>query len=155
LVRKYKKLLTEKPEDTGSPRRPTSALEAEAEKLRSSISATSTTTPSADRMPETVSDTETATAEAVLETEPQNKAQRDRLQSILDVLDRFPPKSDAVDQTPKVIFATGGITNGKQALEVLDAGADVAMVYTALVYGGIGTISRIKDEIRQEKLKKS
>ncbi|KAK5957300.1 Dihydroorotate dehydrogenase (quinone), mitochondrial [Knufia fluminis] len=51
---------------------------------------------------------------------------------------------------PKVIFATGGITNGKQALEVLNAGASVAMVYTALVYGGVGTISRIKDEMRKE-----
>lgn len=34
-----------------------------------------------------------------------------------------------------VIFASGGITNGRQALEVLEAGASVAMVYTALVYG--------------------
>lgn len=51
---------------------------------------------------------------------------------------------------PKVIFATGGITNGKQALEVLNAGASVAMVYTALVYGGVGTISRIKGEMRGE-----
>ena len=50
----------------------------------------------------------------------------------------------------KVIFATGGITNGKQALEVLEAGASVAMVYTALVYGGVGTISRIKSEMREE-----
>ncbi|KAF4548827.1 Dihydroorotate dehydrogenase-like protein 2 [Elsinoe fawcettii] len=50
----------------------------------------------------------------------------------------------------KVIFATGGITNGKQALEVLNAGASVAMVYTALVYGGAGTISRIKKEMREE-----
>ena len=32
----------------------------------------------------------------------------------------------------KVIFATGGITNGKQALEILNAGADVAQIYTAL-----------------------
>ncbi|KAL2040481.1 hypothetical protein N7G274_006924 [Stereocaulon virgatum] len=50
----------------------------------------------------------------------------------------------------KVIFATGGITNGKQALEVLEAGASVAQVYTALVYGGVGTIARIKDEMRDE-----
>lgn len=35
--------------------------------------------------------------------------------------------------TPKVIFATGGITNGQRALEILNAGASVAMVYTALV----------------------
>ena len=50
----------------------------------------------------------------------------------------------------KIIFATGGITNGKQALEVLEAGASVAQVYTALVYGGVGCIARIKDEMREE-----
>jgi dihydroorotate dehydrogenase len=50
----------------------------------------------------------------------------------------------------KVIFATGGITNGKQALEILNAGASVAQVYTALIYGGVGTISRIKKEMREE-----
>ena len=42
-------------------------------------------------------------------------------------------------QDKKVIFASGGITNGRQVLEVLEAGASVAMVYTALVYGGVGT----------------
>lgn len=52
------------------------------------------------------------------------------------------------------IFATGGITNGKEALEVLEAGASVAMVYTALVYGGVGTISRIKQEMREEMRKR-
>ncbi|KAI9835307.1 MAG: hypothetical protein M1819_002451 [Sarea resinae] len=51
---------------------------------------------------------------------------------------------------PKVIFASGGITNGAQALEILNAGASVAMVYTALVYGGAGTITRIKKEMREE-----
>ncbi|KAI0132874.1 dihydroorotate dehydrogenase [Xylariales sp. AK1849] len=49
----------------------------------------------------------------------------------------------------KVIFATGGITNGQQALQVLNAGASVAMVYTGLVYGGAGTITRIKGEIQE------
>ena len=73
------------------------------------------------------------------------------MQSILDALEQLPAKEPAKNlDEPKVIFATGGITNGKQALEVLNAGADVAMVYTALVYGGIGTISRIKDEMRTE-----
>ena len=57
---------------------------------------------------------------------------------------------DSTASQRKVIFATGGITNGKQALEVLEAGASVAMVYTALVYGGVGTISRIKSEMREE-----
>ncbi|KAH6666278.1 hypothetical protein B0J14DRAFT_604542 [Halenospora varia] len=54
----------------------------------------------------------------------------------------------------KVIFATGGITNGKQALEILNAGASVAQVYTALVYGGVGTVSRIKKEMKAEILRK-
>ena len=60
------------------------------------------------------------------------------------------PGSSSPTPQAKIIFATGGITNGKQALEVLNAGASVAMVYTALVYGGVGTISRIKEEMRQE-----
>jgi dihydroorotate dehydrogenase len=56
-------------------------------------------------------------------------------------------KSKALSSPPKVIFASGGITNGEQALEVLNAGASVAMCYTAVVYGGVGTISRIKTEM--------
>jgi dihydroorotate dehydrogenase len=54
----------------------------------------------------------------------------------------------------KVIFATGGITSGEQALKVLNAGASVAMVYTGMVYGGAGTVTRIKGEMRDE-LKRS
>lgn len=50
----------------------------------------------------------------------------------------------------KVIFASGGISNGQQALEVLEAGASVAQIYTAIVYSGVGTITRIKGEMRQE-----
>ena len=33
---------------------------------------------------------------------------------------------------PKVIFCTGGIENGQQALEVLNAGASVAQIYSKL-----------------------
>ncbi|KAB8073799.1 hypothetical protein BDV29DRAFT_174758 [Aspergillus leporis] len=51
----------------------------------------------------------------------------------------------------KVIFASGGITNGKQAQAVLDAGASVAMMYTGVVYGGIGTVTRVKQEMREVK----
>lgn len=50
----------------------------------------------------------------------------------------------------KVIFASGGITNARQVLEVLDAGASVAMLYTYLVYGGAGTITNLKRELRSE-----
>jgi dihydroorotate dehydrogenase len=64
------------------------------------------------------------------------------------------PLSSTVAPAPaaprKVIFATGGITNGRQAREILDSGASVAMVYTALIYGGVGTISRIKEEMRED-----
>jgi hypothetical protein len=59
-------------------------------------------------------------------------------------------KSKAFGSPQKVIFASGGIVTGEQALEVLNAGASVAMCYTGVVYGGIGTISQIKDEMRQK-----
>ncbi|KAK8118417.1 dihydroorotate dehydrogenase (quinone)- mitochondrial [Apiospora kogelbergensis] len=38
-------------------------------------------------------------------------------------------------RSQKVIFATGGISTGEQALQILNAGASLAMVYTGLVYG--------------------
>lgn len=56
------------------------------------------------------------------------------------------PGSDRWER--KVIFSTGGITNGSQALQILNAGASVAQVYTALTYGGAGTMTRIKNEMR-------
>ena len=66
-----------------------------------------------------------------------------------------PPKTNTKPKPkPKIIFATGGITNGAQALEVLEAGASVAQVYTALVYGGVGTIARMKDEMRAEMVRR-
>jgi len=51
----------------------------------------------------------------------------------------------------KLIFASGGIGNGSQAQEALDAGAAVAMMYTATVYGGVGTITRVKQELKESK----
>jgi dihydroorotate dehydrogenase len=68
--------------------------------------------------------------------------------STSSVTSSFP--SSPLSSEPKVIFATGGITNGKQALEVLNAGSSIAMVYTALIYSGVGTISSIKREMREE-----
>lgn len=44
----------------------------------------------------------------------------------------------------KVIFASGGISNERQVQEVLAAGSSIALIYTALVYGGVGTVSSIK-----------
>jgi dihydroorotate dehydrogenase len=69
------------------------------------------------------------------------------------MLDSYSLKTSGVGDvfpTQKVIFATGGITNGDQALKVLNAGASVAMVYTGMVYGGSGTITRIKKEMREK-----
>ena len=59
-------------------------------------------------------------------------------------------KRRVFDSSPKVIFASGGITNGEQALQVLNAGASVAMIYTAMTYDGVGTVGRIKREMRDE-----
>ncbi|KAL1959180.1 hypothetical protein VTO42DRAFT_2685 [Malbranchea cinnamomea] len=66
---------------------------------------------------------------------------------------QVPPEATKTEEPPsqrKVIFASGGITNGQQALEALNAGASVAMLYTGMVYGGSGTITRIKEEMREQ-----
>ncbi|KAL1874935.1 hypothetical protein VTK73DRAFT_10361 [Phialemonium thermophilum] len=69
---------------------------------------------------------------------------------------RSEPASGAKDdwaagsRAQKIIFASGGITNGERALKVLNAGASLAMVYTGLVYGGSGTITRIKREMSEQ-----
>lgn len=56
------------------------------------------------------------------------------------------------DEAPKrkIIFASGGITNERQVQEVLAAGSSVALLYTALVYGGVGLVSSIKDGLEEE-----
>lgn len=59
-------------------------------------------------------------------------------------------RGGAKDFEPKVIFATGGITNGEQCLQILNAGASVCQIYTAMMYGGVGTVTRIKEEMRRE-----
>ncbi|OQE04543.1 hypothetical protein PENVUL_c032G05502 [Penicillium vulpinum] len=74
------------------------------------------------------------------------------------LLDQGPPSpatdSDKFELPRKVIFASGGITTGKEAREALNAGASVAMMYTGLTYGGVGTVTRVKQELRQELQKK-
>ncbi|KAK5127791.1 hypothetical protein LTR85_004907 [Meristemomyces frigidus] len=55
---------------------------------------------------------------------------------------------------PKVIFATGGITNGEQCLQILNAGASVCQIYTAMMYGGVGTVTRMKQEMRDAMAKR-
>jgi dihydroorotate dehydrogenase len=82
----------------------------------------------------------------------QSSHKQNKLRSTEESSEQRPAREEqtAPADQAKVIFATGGITDGKQALEVLNAGASVAMIYTALVYGGAGTISRIKGEMRDE-----
>lgn len=194
LVKKYRKLLVERPAQPQPPAKTRSALEVEAERIKASIQASTGVPPATNPDPITTSvDTgvipphnlseKTETEKQPLIKLPENRfydqteaeqnkvpstddmltdpdrlaGEKKQLQSIQEALEKLPPRAerdskdhlDSVDQ-PKVIFATGGITNGKQALEVLNAGANVAMIYTALVYGGVGTISRVKDEMRDE-----
>lgn len=68
------------------------------------------------------------------------------------MLDSYSYKSEAgvTGGAQKVIFATGGITNGEEAQKILNAGASVAMVYTGMTYGGAGTITRIKRELKDK-----
>ncbi|KAH7016904.1 hypothetical protein EDB80DRAFT_703699 [Ilyonectria destructans] len=62
----------------------------------------------------------------------------------------FEANKTAAPSAQKVIFATGGITNGEEAQKILNAGASVAMVYTGMVYGGAGTVTRIKRELKDK-----
>jgi len=174
LVKKYRKLLNDPPERIQLPGRSRQALEQEAKKLRESIEGLnkSDEAPKSDSVATSIdtgvtplgSPPERAESEKSSLVDPPEKlqsdqsvAERDRLKSIYEALENLPSgmERSAEQDQPKVIFATGGITNGTQALEVLNAGASVAMVYTALVYGGIGTISRIKGEMRAKMKTKS
>lgn len=201
LVKKYRKLLVEKPAQPQPPSNTRGALEAEAERIKASIQASTGVAPPSSPVDPVVASVDTGvipvhdlSEKSDAEKQPliqlpesrfydqteaeQNQlkstddilaetdklaVEKKQLQAIQDALERLPPRAErdaqdraeasphleSIDQ-PKVIFATGGITNGKQALEVLNAGANVAMIYTALVYGGVGTISRVKDEMREE-----
>jgi dihydroorotate dehydrogenase len=60
------------------------------------------------------------------------------------------PENRTEGAVHKVVFGSGGITNGEEALKVLNAGADMVQVYTGLVYGGAGTMTRMKREMREE-----
>ncbi|KAI9774687.1 MAG: Dihydroorotate dehydrogenase (quinone), mitochondrial [Geoglossum simile] len=93
--------------------------------------------------------------------QPPTEPLRDSKESTPELVSDAVPKSlpsvrrDTSSRKPKVIFATGGITNGKQALEMLEAGADIAMIYTTIVFGGAGTVTRIKKEMRDEMSRKA
>jgi dihydroorotate dehydrogenase len=170
LVKRYKKLLDGRPSTAIQDEPSRSKLESQAreieeslkadEKIHKASSETTSNNPSdsaessADRG--TINfhpppDNEKSDSEKALLNSPEERL-RERLRSIKDAIEQLPTRQERITALdhPKVIFATGGITNGKQALEVLNAGASVAMVYTALVYGGVGTISRIKSEMREE-----
>lgn len=113
--------------------------------------------PPRPNQPETSSETPAGdtTANSLAQDTPSQESTTTIIKdTILQALPKFTTTPSVDTTTPKVIFATGGITNGSQALEILNAGASVAMVYTALIYGGVGTISRIKNEMRDEILQK-
>ncbi|KAJ9628234.1 dihydroorotate dehydrogenase (fumarate) [Exophiala oligosperma] len=201
LVKRYRKLLEEKPAELEPVLHSPSALQAEAAKIKDELASASgskedstpdsvTTSVDTGVVPVTPIAEETSSEKQPLlklpqerfydkpqdeqdslvgvnaepvDSSDQQESQIERLRAIQAAIERLPPREQrealekmeepihlASNDEPKVIFATGGITNGKQALDVLNAGASVAMVYTALVYGGIGTISRIKDEMRAE-----
>lgn len=148
LVSKYRKALDEGPKSVPSQRagdeKPVSSQEASTsilEKLtpsKSSASAKTTTGVSVDASPALSSNVDDLEQSAPIVT-----------------LQSTPVSAPAPTNPRKVIFATGGITNGRQAREILDAGASVAQVYTAMIYGGAGTISRIKQEMRDDAKRQS
>jgi dihydroorotate dehydrogenase len=47
------------------------------------------------------------------------------------------------------LIAAGGIGSGAQAYERIRAGAGAVQLYSALIYGGLGLVQRIEDELAQ------
>jgi dihydroorotate dehydrogenase len=113
--------------------------------------------PSQGSQPSKSSGSSRTKATVNLDTKPALSSNVDDLEESAPrlTLQSTPVTAPAPANPRKVIFATGGITNGRQAREILDAGASVAQVYTALIYGGSGTISRIKQEMRDDAKKQS
>ena len=150
LVSKYRKALDEGPKQI--------ALPAESEDTKPLAGQTTGDEPSPsilEKLESSVS-TESSDTKATLDIDqpapaPASSDFDDISKSAPTITLHSTPKvAPAPDAPRKVIFATGGITNGRQAREVLNAGASVAQVYTAMVYGGAGTISRIKQEMRDD-----
>ncbi|KAK8151248.1 putative dihydroorotate reductase pyre [Phyllosticta citrichinensis] len=91
----------------------------------------------------------TEEAKEPAQAETANDASRGQL-SLPDASDPLSPFS----HEPKEIWATGGVSNGEQALQLLNAGASVAMIYTSMAYNGSGTVTKIKQQMREEMHKK-
>jgi dihydroorotate dehydrogenase len=141
LVTRYRKMLDEGPKSTSAPQ---SASEEPSSSLLDKL------TPSSN------SSTSSKTKTTVNAESPRTLSSNvDDLSESAPTLQSMPVTAPAPKSPQKVIFATGGITNGRQAREILDAGASVAQVYTAMIYGGAGTISRIKQEMRDEAKKQA
>lgn len=75
------------------------------------------------------------------------------LEKTIDLVGRYrraldaPLREGADQREEKVIFASGGICNGADVRRALEAGASVAMAYTALTYGGAGWVTETKREL--------
>ncbi|KAL9095269.1 MAG: hypothetical protein Q9165_002525 [Trypethelium subeluteriae] len=169
LVKRYRRLLDERPQrsspeldDTEAAATPTSSTDSvdhpTAEKIEASVARDAQHLKSLDENSKSES-------QPLFQLPERHSSSSDSERSALSAsshLDQGPNpvhsssrKDTSNDDRPKTIFATGGITNGKQALEVLNSGANVAQIYTAMVYSGASTISRIKAEMRDEIKKQS
>ncbi|KAI5288606.1 Dihydroorotate dehydrogenase (quinone), mitochondrial [Ascosphaera aggregata] len=62
---------------------------------------------------------------------------------------KLPDASTWDKNARKVLFASGGITNAQDVLNAQKAGASCAMLFTAIVYKGTGTITRLKNDMRK------
>jgi dihydroorotate dehydrogenase len=148
LVRKYRSKLDEGPQDTAPPpQTPESSSEG------SSKTPSAPTSAASDLSPDPA-DASTQRGIQRLKPLPGNTNEEGQ-----EPLIKFPERHSASKTSvgtsssphlaePKVIFATGGITNGEQCLQILNAGASVCQIYTAMMYGGVGTITRMKQEMR-------
>jgi dihydroorotate dehydrogenase len=54
----------------------------------------------------------------------------------------------------KIIIGSGGIMNAQDAIDKINAGADLIQIYTGFVYGGPGLINEITQAIRYQPIQK-
>ncbi|KAL6703872.1 Dihydroorotate dehydrogenase (quinone), mitochondrial [Coniothyrium glycines] len=154
LVSKYRKALDDGPKQFTSPSSPTDEQPASGhaddgpdssiiDKLQNSTGTGSNKTTTTVELDQPRPAPLSANGDDIAETAPTLTVQQ------------TPVVAPAPSAPRKVLFATGGITNGHQARQILDAGASVAQVYTALIYGGAGTITKIKQEMRDDAKKQT
>ena len=64
-------------------------------------------------------------------------------------MERYWGRARRGDQSGVVVIGCGGVGSGEQAVEAMRKGAGGVWLYTGMVYGGVGTMGRVMQEMRK------